>query len=161
MFFYLEFALNCTCFEATGLNYIASVVYDQKILLRLTYIARTISWSPKRLWRGQNNGHSWSLDDVITDTNHILKSHSLCFRVALRFTRLTLDKKIEIERTHIWLNGYGMSVVNMLEIRFSSLFTYTRWAYNVYLLFVKEKVSVCATDANDFLLLMIKRQSLK
>ena len=125
------------------------------------YMSRTISWSPKRLWRSQNNGHSWSLDDVITDTNHILKSHSLCFRVALRFTRLTRDKKIEIERTHIWLNGYGMSVVNMLEIRFSSLFTYTRWAYNVYLLFVKEKVSVCATDANDFLLLMIKRQSLK
>ena len=51
-----------------------------------------------------------------------------------------------------------MSVVNMLEFRFSGPFTYTRWAYNVYLLFVKEKVSVCATDANDFILLMIKRQ---
>ena len=55
----------------------------------------------------------------------------------------------------------GMSVGNMLEFRFSDLFTYTRWAYNVYLLFVKEKVSVCAADANDFLLLMIKRQSFK
>ena len=54
-----------------------------------------------------------------------------------------------------------MSVVNMLEFRFSGPFTYTRWAYNVYLVLVKEKVSVCATDANDFLLLMIKRQSFK
>ena len=54
-----------------------------------------------------------------------------------------------------------MSVGNMLEFRFSDLFTYTRWAYNVYLLFVKEKVSVCAADANDFLLLMLKRQSFK
>ena len=110
----------------------------------------------------QNNGHSWSLDDVITDTNHILKSHSLFYCVALRSTHVSrATKKIEIERTHIWLNGYGMSVVNMLEFRFSGPFTYTRGAYNVYLVLVKEKVSVCATDANDFLLLMIKRQSFK
>ena len=52
-----------------------------------------------------------------------------------------------------------MSVLNMLEFRLSGLYTYTWWAYNVYLLFLKEKVSVCAIDANDFLLLMIKRTS--
>lgn len=60
----------------------------------------------------QNNGHSWSLDVFL--------------RRSAIHARLTRDKEIEIERTHIWLNGYGMSVVNMLEFRFSGLFTYTR-----------------------------------
>ena len=41
----------------------------------------------------QNNGHSWSLDDVITDTNHILTSHSLCFCVALRSTHVSRATK--------------------------------------------------------------------